>query len=90
MDIIDIANNEGKEICVYNSEDYMKLMKLAKRKGYKWSSGSSPECIRYDKEIGLPLLIGFHSEGNRKYLNFTENMGYSHIDYKYKRGNALW
>ncbi len=90
VDIIDIANTEGKDIYIDNSKDYMELMKLAERKGYTWFSGSSPESKRYDKTNYLPILICFHTRGNRKYLKFTNDMNKEYIKYKDKLGNTKW
>ena len=90
VDIIEKAKSMGKMVCVNSSKDYLELMELAKRKGYTWYLGDKPINKRYDLIKGLPLLIGFYLERDRKYLNFTKNMGYAHIDYESKRGNTLW
>ena len=90
VDIIDIANAGGKDIYIDNSEDYMELMKLAKRKGYTWFSGSSPESKRYDKMNDLPILICLRTRNNRKYLKFTNDMNKEYIKYKDKLGNTKW
>ncbi|MDD6769666.1 hypothetical protein [Inconstantimicrobium porci] len=90
VDIIDKARKSGKLVRIDNSKDYVKLMKLAEHKGYKWFSGAKPINKRYDKEKGLPILIGFYTENGNKYLNFSENMGYAYIYYEYKINNTLW
>ncbi|MDD6769669.1 hypothetical protein [Inconstantimicrobium porci] len=90
VDIIDIANSEGKDIYIDNSKDYMELMKLAERKGYTWFSGCSPESKRYDKMNDLPILICFRTIKNRKYLKFTNDMNKEYIKYKDKLGNTKW
>lgn len=90
VDIIDKVRKSGKMVRVDNSNEYMKLMKLAEHKGYKWYSRAEPKDKRYDKVKGLPMLIGFYTEDGNKYLNFSKNMGYAHIDYEYKLGNTKW
>ena len=90
VDIIDKARKSGKMVRIDNSNEYMKLMKLAEHKGYKWYSRNEPKDKRYDKEIGLPILIGFYTEDGNKYLNFSKNMKYAYIYYEYKINNTLW
>ncbi len=90
VDIIEKAEKNKKMIRVNNSKDYVKLMKFAERKGYTWFSGAKPINKRYDKEIGLPLLISFFILEDRKYLNFSKKTKFEHINYESKRGNTLW
>ncbi|MDD6769670.1 hypothetical protein [Inconstantimicrobium porci] len=90
VDIIDIAEKNKKLVRVNNSKDYVKLMKFAERKGYTWFSGAKPINKRYDKKIGLPLLISFFISKDRKCLNFSKKTKYDHINYESKRGNTLW
>ena len=90
VDIIERAEKNKKMIRVNNSKDYVKLMKFAGRKGYTWVSGAKPINKRYDKKIGLPLLINFFISEDRKCLNFSKKTKFDHINYESKRGNTLW